>query len=683
MIKTSGLQLIALLSITISTTVMGQSTIPAAYRGDQSSVLRGVIETNNIVTNYRNHGELSRWGDIPWGQWNGGSYIDGIGFIVAGQVAAPQPGTVTTLDEYRIWVESGGNPQTDTLLNPVIINYRDAGVRLSPYTGQRWGWLPIGEFENRNRVSPNPGEYGIIPTTSKDPTSWPSQWPDKLYDTSDPGWSGEWNGLLGKGVTIQGEERFYVMDDHSDLEYGVDLETDGPHSPLGVYLPSLSDPTMGGLGLQVEVRHFQWEHQEAENILLTHYRITNVGERPLEKLWNGLIIDFGLGYDEDDDYVVYDAGMSMIYAWDMDGIGMPTRFGESAFETGYVGIMILESFNKDANGIDDDHDGIVDESDTDNNFLLFNDTLSIGQFVNANYFLKDFEATYGAVEDRPAYQKGIWFNTDEDMDWEGFTDENENGLHDAGEPLNDDLGMDGLGPENTNYPGPDMGEGDGFPTDGEPDFNKEDPDERDDIGMTGFDLSTRPFYEAARNLNDDTWIFRRITQSSFSNPDYIIPGTGVDEPYAFITSGDYGLAPNTSTNFITALVFGEDKEALFTNAKYARNELYGTGFKPSGVELVTANEEEFYKIDGYHLSQNYPNPFNPGTAISYELSTASHVSLKVFDALGREVANLVSGNKSAGLHTVNFDASSLSSGVYIYRMEAGNFIQTRKMMLIK
>ena len=132
------------------------------------------------------------------------------------------------------------------------------------------------------------------------------------------------------------------------------------------------------------------------------------------------------------------------------------------------------------------------------------------------------------------------------------------------------------------------------------------------------------------------------------------------------------------TFYCTALNF----TALYTNAIYC-TELYGTGFKPSGVELVTANDEMNSQVDGYHLSQNYPNPFNPGTAISYELSTASYVSLKVFDALGREVANLVSGNKPAGIHTVNFDASGLSSGLYMYRMEAGNFMQTRKMMLIK
>lgn len=85
----------------------------------------------------------------------------------------------------------------------------------------------------------------------------------------------------------------------------------------------------------------------------------------------------------------------------------------------------------------------------------------------------------------------------------------------------------------------------------------------------------------------------------------------------------------------------------------------------------------------FALSNNYPNPFNPTTVISYQLPTSSQVTLKVFDMLGREVAILVNGRVSAGQHEVQFDASQLSSGIYIYRLQTGEFIQTKKMMLIK
>jgi hypothetical protein len=85
----------------------------------------------------------------------------------------------------------------------------------------------------------------------------------------------------------------------------------------------------------------------------------------------------------------------------------------------------------------------------------------------------------------------------------------------------------------------------------------------------------------------------------------------------------------------------------------------------------------------YILDQNYPNPFNPGTAISYQLSEVRFVTMKVYDILGREVAVLVNERQAPGNHTVRFDASNLASGVYLYRLAVGDFVQTRKMILIR
>jgi len=85
----------------------------------------------------------------------------------------------------------------------------------------------------------------------------------------------------------------------------------------------------------------------------------------------------------------------------------------------------------------------------------------------------------------------------------------------------------------------------------------------------------------------------------------------------------------------------------------------------------------------YKLSQNFPKPFNPTTTIKYSLPEQQFVSLKIFDILGREVATLVNENKSAGNYEMNFDANNLSSGVYFYRLHAGSFIETKKMLLMK
>jgi hypothetical protein len=99
--------------------------------------------------------------------------------------------------------------------------------------------------------------------------------------------------------------------------------------------------------------------------------------------------------------------------------------------------------------------------------------------------------------------------------------------------------------------------------------------------------------------------------------------------------------------------------------------------------MATSVEDENGIPARFSLKQNYPNPFNPSTVIEFGLSETSDVRLEVFDMIGQRIAVLVDGQKSAGTHQVQFDASDLSSGMYIFRIRAGIFTQTRKMTLIK
>ena len=85
----------------------------------------------------------------------------------------------------------------------------------------------------------------------------------------------------------------------------------------------------------------------------------------------------------------------------------------------------------------------------------------------------------------------------------------------------------------------------------------------------------------------------------------------------------------------------------------------------------------------FSLSQNYPNPFNPTTTINYQLPVSGQVTLKVYDVLGREVESLVDKEQTTGTYSVTFNGNSLPSGVYLYRIQAGSFSQTKKLMLLK
>ncbi|MBS4035633.1 MAG: T9SS type A sorting domain-containing protein [Ignavibacterium sp.] len=88
-------------------------------------------------------------------------------------------------------------------------------------------------------------------------------------------------------------------------------------------------------------------------------------------------------------------------------------------------------------------------------------------------------------------------------------------------------------------------------------------------------------------------------------------------------------------------------------------------------------------VNNFKLYQNHPNPFNPLTVISYHLPVSGYVTLKVCDIIGNEIATLIDENKPAGMDEVEFDGSYLSSGVYFYKLKVGNFVNIKKMILLK
>jgi hypothetical protein len=138
----------------------------------------------------------------------------------------------------------------------------------------------------------------------------------------------------------------------------------------------------------------------------------------------------------------------------------------------------------------------------------------------------------------------------------------------------------------------------------------------------------------------------------------------------------------TSHRFGVAFVFAQTRDTLSLRAAYARR-MAAAGYRtPSSFTGVNPLAAQGIPTQA-SLDQNYPNPFNPTTVVSFQLPVASNVWLAVYDLLGREVAVLVNERKAPGSYKVKFDGSSLASGVYFYRLQAGDFVQSRKLLSLR
>jgi hypothetical protein len=154
--------------------------------------------------------------------------------------------------------------------------------------------------------------------------------------------------------------------------------------------------------------------------------------------------------------------------------------------------------------------------------------------------------------------------------------------------------------------------------------------------------------------------------------------------FAGTDSGGAFLSTNSGTSW-TAVNNGLTNSNVTALAVSGSNIFAGTN--TSGVwrrEMPTAVKDDENNVPMlFSLSQNYPNPFNPSTTISFSLLSKSFVTLKVFDILGREVATIVSEEMPAGSYSRQWNAAKMSSGIYFYRLQAGAFTETKKLVLLR
>lgn len=175
----------------------------------------------------------------------------------------------------------------------------------------------------------------------------------------------------------------------------------------------------------------------------------------------------------------------------------------------------------------------------------------------------------------------------------------------------------------------------------------------------------------------------RVEDGSLFNPnDTTIFNTGTGAAISLRLGFSFTVPPN-------ALIGDTYAGTILCYASYVGASRAGTSSPDTGITVATSTAAMTITVSGdiiprqFSLRQNFPNPFNSTTAIRYDLPEASSVNLKIYDALGREIATLLSGTTPAGSHVAHWQADGFPSGVYFYRIKAGSFIQVKKMILTR
>jgi hypothetical protein len=418
-------------------------------------------------------------------------------------------------------------PPVNRIITPIEAHYREE-YDYDPLLGSQFPWdlEPVPGYINAsNALRPSPA-------ISIDSSTWPAHWPVAIRADghSTAAWDGFWYGYFGRGVQNANYETFFVVDDSKDGEFKA-----APY----YYYPIAADSGRGGLGIRVEVRGFQWVHVLAEDCIFWHYDIVNISDHSYDSCAFGFYSDPGVGSFQQStppNSAYYNTTLDICYSWAEQGLGNPDNW-----KTGYYGYAYLESPGNSTDGIDNDEDGMVDEA-RDNSI-------------------------------------------DDNHNWVGYEDLNKNGKWDVGEPLNDDLGADGVGPYDLQYTGPDEGEGDGMPTHGEPNFDETDKDESDQIGLTAValnilgDKSPRGVWPK----NDDV-MWGRMNNGFV---DTLVNNTNIGIVFA---SGTFPLNSGRRERFSMSLIYGVNLDALVFN-KITVQSIYNANYNfatPPYTPNVTA-----------------------------------------------------------------------------------------------
>jgi hypothetical protein len=448
---------------------------PEDEAGDIAAEREGYMTGNRVFLFFRNTTELSDWPRVDVSKWpntfEGTKMLDGVALLIGARVFIAND-TIPVTDPHEIQTRR----DLDTLYF-CQTSYREEMDR-DPTGTVEWGLYPCFGYFN---------EASDYPAMSNLPSSWPPEgWPAQGRSLK---WPGEWNGRFGRGVIYADLETYFVANDAQDQEYlGPEDRVryyPRPGVRIGDILPHKitiqKGKPWGGIGIRVEVRGFQWNNPQARDAIFWEYNISNISNYDLPQIAFGYWVDNAIGdmvpgAGEDDDLGFFDRRQDMAYSWDINGIG------QGGFPTGVMGFAYLESPGLPFDGIDNDEDGLIDEKRDNAAQHLIGPTDGI---ANLNNFLSFYNLR---LEDLHPH-----WDADEDQDWQDGRDLNGNGIYEPwlGEDAGDDVGLDGVGPLELNYNGPDEGECNHKPdyVEGrgcEPNFAATDVSESDMVGLTAF-----------------------------------------------------------------------------------------------------------------------------------------------------------------------------------------------------
>ena len=441
--------------------------------GDIEAEREGYMNGNRIYLYYRNTTELSDWPKPNVSKWpnnpDGTKMLDGVGLLVGARVYIKDDLDETTIDTIPITNLDNIEDENYHTLFYLQTSYREE-MDTDP-TGQvEWGFYPVFGYFNEN------SEY---PALSRLPESWPTAgWPsaDGLI------WPNEWNGRFGRGIKYADLETYFVVNDAHDLEYlgdddNVKYYPRYSSKKINATTSIQAGSPWGGLGIRVETRGFQWNNPQARDAIFWEYNIANISNYDLPEVCFGYWVDNAIGGDGADDEVGYfNDLLDMSYSWDENGIGI------AGLLPGIMGFAYLESPGLAYDGKDNDDDGIIDEKRDNVASMLVGPYDGID---NLDKFLTFYRITEAELKEH--------WDADEDQDWEDGDDANGDGVYQSNENPGNDVGLDGVGPLEINYTGPDEGEGNHRPdylesVGCEPNFAATDVTESDMIGLTSFQL---------------------------------------------------------------------------------------------------------------------------------------------------------------------------------------------------